>query len=132
MTAYATLSDLYAHGLPSAALQSVSTSDQQSALDARNAWADGKLSGRYQLPLLAWDVDLRMAVAQLTAYDLLVRRGYNSAAGADINVRLRYQDAIKWFDDVERQNVHPNVTQSQPPGTSYDAPTVLTSPTRGW
>lgn len=132
MTAYATLTDLHTYGLSAVACGNVTTGDQQVILDGRNAWADGKLRGRYQLPLLAWDVDLRMMVAQLAAYDVMIRRGYNPAAGADVNVRLRYEDALKWFDGVERQNVHPNVTASPTASPHYNAPQVTTSTTRGW
>lgn len=135
MTAYHTLSDLHQFGISAEACGRVSSGDQQAIVDARNAWADGKLRGRYQLPLLAWDVDLRMMLAQVSAYDVMIRRGYNPAAAADINIRLRFDDAIAWFNGVERGNTHPNVTESPKAAAvtpSLQAPLVLSSPKRGW
>ncbi len=134
MTAYATLTDLYQYGLPQNSFGSISTSQQQAALDSRNAWADGYLRGRYQLPLLGWDIDLRMHVAQITAWDLLNLRGYAARAGADVEVETRAMKAIEWFEGVERGRVHPNVTPSAAPtpGTAYAQPQAITKQMRGW
>lgn len=132
MTNYAELADLYAYGISEVACGSVGPAVRQQQLDARNAWADGKLSGRFNLPLLAWGLDLRMNVAQLAAYDVMVIRGFNPSAGADVNIRLRYQDAVAWFDSVQRQATHPVVTETARVSPAYDAPSVLTRPKRGW
>lgn len=132
MTAYAVLADVYSYGISAVACGNVSPADQQKMLDARNVWADGKLRGRYKLPLLSWDVDLTMNVAQLTAYDIMCRRGYNPAAPGDVNIRLRYQDAVDWFDGVQRQRIHPNVTETPAASPGQQAPIVITSERRGW
>lgn len=132
MSDYAALTDLYAYGLSAVQCGSVSEPVRQQQLDARNAWADGKLRGRYNLPLLTWGVDLKMAVAQLAAYDVMCIRGFNPAAGADVNIRLRHDDAIKWFDQMQRQAVHPTVTETPRQAPAYDAPSIRTKPKRGW
>ena len=66
MTAYATLQDVYSLGLRSEAMGSITPTQQQAILDSENAQADSYLRGRYQLPLLEWDTDLRLAISQRT------------------------------------------------------------------
>jgi hypothetical protein len=130
--ALAVIADVYAHGLSLVACGNVSVQDQQSMLDARNAYAESKLRGRYKFPLISWGVDLRMAIGQMTAYDIICRRGFNPAAPGDVNYKLRHDDAVKWLDGVERQNTHPAIVDSAAPEPQYQAPAVLTGTRRGW
>jgi len=132
LTAYHTLADMHQYGIDPVACGRVSTPDQEAIVAARNAWADSKLRGRYNLPLIAWDVDLRMNLSFMSAWDVISRRGYNPAAPGDVTIRLRYDDAVKWFDGVERGNTHPNVTETTPSVPTMQAPMVITSPKRGW
>jgi phage gp36-like protein len=132
MASYASVADLTLYAVPSSALAGIPVASQQAALDAQSVFADSKLRARYSLPLQSWDVDLRRCVAILAAYDLLVVRGFNPDAAGDSNLRMRYEDALKWLDDVERQAAHPNVVPSADQSPKYDAPKVTTSPLRGW
>jgi len=134
MTAYATLTDLYAYGLPLVAMGSVSVGTQQTILDGRNDYADDKLRARYKLPLQApYPVSLKQNICMLAAWDILVCRGYNPAAGADINIADRGAMAMKWFEDVERQRCHPNVIEDGGPETiGYEAPLVISKEQQGW
>jgi len=131
MASYATIADLTTYAIPSAALASISDAEKQAALDSASAVADSKLRGRYALPLQSWDVDLRQCVASIAAYFLLVKRGYSSVDSED-NYRKRYEDAMQWLDDVERQAAHPNVVPASSQTPQYDAPKVLTGTLRGW
>lgn len=123
---------MHQYGIDPVACGRVSTLDQEAIVAARNIWADSKLRGRYSLPLITWDLDLRMNLSFMSAYDVMSRRGYNPATPGDVNIRLRYADAAKWFDDVERGNTHPNVTESATSTPTMQAPLVITSPKRGW
>lgn len=132
MTAYATLSGL-ATVLPSAAFSSVPVATQQAILDGRNAYADDKMRARYRLPLTAWPVSITRAVLDMAAFDILCARGYNPGSAADQLVKYKYDCAVKYFDDVERQRTHPVVTEAAAPGTlEYDAPQVISQPRQGW
>ncbi len=132
--AYATLADLYAFGLPLNAMGSVLVATQQRVLNARNDYADDKFRARYKLPLQApYPDSLKMHVCMLAAWDILMIRGYNPSAAADVNIATRGEMALKWFDDVERQRAHPNVIEasgSDEPG--YAAPLVISKPLQGW
>jgi phage gp36-like protein len=132
--AYATLADLYVLGAPLVSMGQVSVATQQACLDARNDYADDKLRARYKLPLgLPYPPSLRQNICILAAYDVMNIRGYNPAAGADVNLVTRAEQAMKWFDDVERQRAHPNVIEASggtEPG--YAAPEVISKPLQGW
>lgn len=131
--AYAILADLYAYGLPLVAMGSVSTAVQQKCLDGRNDFADDKLRARYRLPLVApIPVSLIQNICQITAWDVLVIRGYNPQSGADVSIRDRADLAFKWFDDVERQRCHPSVTESGTASPGYAAPLIVSRTPQGW
>jgi phage gp36-like protein len=93
---------------------------------------DGYFRARYSLPLSAWGADVTRINAVLAVYDLLVTRGYNPAAGADVNVRLRTEDAINWLKGVSRQEIHPDVTPQQHESAGFNAPDVVTHESRGY
>jgi len=133
MSAYATLTDLYALGLPLVAMGSVSVGTQQRVLDARNDFADDKFRARYRLPLVApFPASLVQNVCMLAAWDILMIRGYNPSAAADVNIAARGEMALAWFNDVERQRAHPNVIESGGGDPSYDAPLVVSKALQGW
>src|SRR3954471_19101593 len=111
--AYATLADVYAFGLPLVAMGSVSTATQQRILDERNEYADDKMRARYKLPLQTpYPVSLVQNICMIVAWDILMVRGYNPGAAADVNIATRGEMAINWFNDVERQRAHPNVVEA--------------------
>ena len=134
MTAYATLADLYAYGFPSATFGSLSSTVQQQAIDEACTMVDGYLRGRYQLPLLAWDTDLKRVVAVIAAKNLLDIRGHNPNTGSDQVISERYGWAIDWLKGVQRGSVHPNVTPyAAEPGTKYAQPQAISARLpRGW
>jgi len=112
---------------------SVSVATQQRVLDARNDYADDKFRARYKLPLLApYPDSLKLNVCMLAAWDLLMIRGYNPSAAADVNIATRGEMALKWFDDVERQRAHPAVVELSSPTPGYAAPYVYSRPLQGW
>jgi phage gp36-like protein len=131
---YCQTTDLPLYGAPATALSAIPGPTQTAQCIASSAFADSKLRARYQLPLQAWGTDLTMYTAIHATYMLLVTRGYNPAAGADPNLRQRFEDALAGFDGVERGNTHPDVTPSVAPGQDplHDEPRVVTSPVRGW
>jgi phage gp36-like protein len=132
---YAIVSDFYRYGLPENALGAkVTPALIQAALDVRSAWADSKMAARYKLPLgTPYDLTIVMNICVLAAYDLMSFRGFNPEnGGADANIRLRAEDAIRWFNDVERQAAHPNVIEATSPSPAIASPLVLSDPPRGW
>jgi phage gp36-like protein len=121
--AYATLADLYAIGIPENALSGV--------LDAACELADGYLS-RYPRPFTTEDMGLRRAVCCIAAYDLLTARGYNPGSGADVNMRLRAEDAMRWLEKVAAGAINITTVTSAPAGNIFDSPIVVTAPRQGW
>ena len=133
MPRYAEIDDLQRLALPSVALTGVSTSDINSALASASSQLDDVLRGAGELPLIAWGPSVRRHVAIIAAYDLMSARGYNPQAGADVNLRLRYQDTLAWMSGVARGDRLPEVTFSPSNSGDGDAPTATSSyRLRGW
>lgn len=129
---YLTTAELASIGIPSACLSGVSAPDQQAAIDAATATADGYIGTQYDVPLVSWGHDLRWCVARLAAYILITRRGYNPEANQAF--RQGYDDAIAWLTDVSRGRVMLAATVAGVPtgGTSGAIPYVYSETLRGW
>ena len=133
-TVYCTPADLIATGINPFALQDVLDYQQTAACLTASELADSYLRGRYALPLSQWGYDLRFRTAQVAVYIVLKTRGRNPEAGADEQWRLDYEDAIHWFEGIQRQNTHPDVTPAVQPGQdpTHDLPQVLSQAPRQW
>lgn len=73
----------------------------------------------------AWGGDCKYHAAGLAAYSLLSRRGYKPSAGADDNIKARYDAAVAWLEKVERGEVEAQVT-----GTRVSRPIMSSEPSR--
>lgn len=132
---YATRSDLETIGLNLIAFQNVSDPIVDAALLAASEEADNYMQARYRVldsPLTAWGSDLKRLVCKIAAYTLMGVRGYNPDSGADVTIRLGYEDAIKTLQGVARQQVHLNVTPSFVSGSPQQIPQVRSNSPRGW
>jgi phage gp36-like protein len=143
---YAQPADLLTVGLPSAALGTLTTAQIGAALQNASDRADACFRARWgsnAVPLLAWDTTITLAVAAIASYELMLVRGYQPTAGGDDNFRRRYDDALRYLGDVQRQQAHPNVTlaqigapgAAQPGVTSFSVVNLAngcTGTNRGW
>lgn len=129
MSQYASITDLYAYGFPLTAQGNLKSDQLDDALVAASAMADSFLVARYALPLVNPQTEIALveAVAKIAAYQLLSIRGYNPASGADVNIRNRYEDAIRWLNLVQRQQA--NLLNQPLPvtGTQYNQPTLISN-----
>lgn len=133
MSRYASTSDLTRLGVPATALTGVTTATQEAALDAASALADGYLQERFTLPLAAWVDDLRRAVCCVAAYDILSARGFDPrGGGTDENVRLRYEDALRWLRDVGAGHATPTGVIDATPTVTEGGTYAVTNPSRRW
>ncbi len=133
MSQYANVSQFFVHGLPPTARGALTDDQINAGLVAASATMDSKFRGRYSLPFTAWGEEVTMHCCWIAAYQMLSGvRGYNPAAGADVNLVGRYEKAMLWLHDVQRQAAHPDVTPTQEETPDYYQPTVITSPQRGW
>jgi phage gp36-like protein len=129
----AILADLIAlPGLPSGAIGTANDIKKQAALDAASAYALGKINGRYKGPLVSWETDLTHAVCKIAIYDLMMDRGYNPSSGADVNIRLRRNDADEWLTAVARGEISPNIVGQADQSPGYDNPRIISQPLQGW
>lgn len=110
-TPYASLTDIYALGVPQQAIQAYTTQATANLLKA-SSLADNYFRARWgsqSVPLLAWDDTITDAVAKIAAYWTLRVRGYASNNAGDQDFRKGYEDAVHWLEKVQKQQAHPQV-----------------------
>src|SRR6266850_365235 len=111
-TPYAVLADLTLYGAPASAFTNVTTAQQNAALDAANALADGYLGQKFTLPITTWGKDLVKQIVAIATYDAIVVRGANPEAPGNVNLQNRWDAAIQWFRDIAAGKVTPQVVDS--------------------
>jgi hypothetical protein len=131
MSAYAIVSDLYVHGAPASAFGSLTDADKLASIVGASGDLDAVISSQGDVPLVAWGEDVRKKIVHLATYDLLCRVGFNPNAGADVNYRLRADDARAWLRDIGKGVVRPRVTFATARATKAQ-PTIRSKPQRGW
>jgi phage gp36-like protein len=138
-TLYADVADLASRalGLPPRALEKVSNTEKEDAITSASSLADGYIARGYVLPLTRWGDDLRWAVCVIAAYNLMAGRGFNPEGG-DEQLRLRYEDALRWLGRISDGKVRPPgfVDSAEPAtGTGANASSagrISSNPRRGW
>lgn len=115
---YATTTDLEQLGIPAAALSAHPTPSQEKALLASSKLADSYLRERYSLPLVSWGEELTLHVVSIAKWFLITRIGFNPENPSDKAIRLAYEDAIQWLEDVRDANASPDLVDSS--GSSGD------------
>lgn len=131
-TAYVSPALLPSYGVQQAALNRVANDVQNASCVAASSRADSFISQRYPLPLVAFDYDLVLPVAHIAIWLCLSNVGRNPEAGYDDQIDIRYQQAIDFLGQVQRQSANLNVLVNQPPTPRFNLPAVITSPQRGW
>ena len=134
MSSYGTPADLQRHAIPAASLASVPTLEQQAAIDAQSAIADGYLSGRYVLPLTAWGLDLAFQVCQLAEFAICTTRGIAAETESYDILRDKRDNAIKWLEGVRDGKINPVgvVDSATPPSVDDSGAGIYTEAARGW
>jgi phage gp36-like protein len=132
MSSYAQVNDLFVHGAPMTAFQQganpIPNATLQSALDDASDLADSYIGPRGQLPLLEpYPGDLVKAVCKIAAFEILSTRGINPASGADTALEIRYNQAMKWLDNVRTQVISPAFLFSPDPTQTHQQPYVQSS-----
>lgn len=109
---YATVEQLERLSSAAAIVSTLDGEAKSEALEVASALIDGYLRQRYRLPLISFVPDLVRAACAIAAYDLLSSRGYDPGAQDNDNVRLRYEDAIKWLERVAGGEISPEIVDS--------------------
>jgi phage gp36-like protein len=132
MTAYATSTDLYAIGVPSAALVDVTAGAITIALEAASRFVDSYFRRRYTVPIAIISGDIVRAVCIIAAYDLMVARGY-SPDSVDVELRNRFLDIIKWLESITDGSLTPvDAPVSDAVSPSYGIYVDAGDDLRGW
>jgi phage gp36-like protein len=130
-TVYADRTDLARYGLLASASQPVPDATLDANLEAASRELDNYFRARYSLPLLAWDTSVREKCCWIAAWMTMTTRG-TSQDGGDAGFRERYDLAIAWAEGVERQRIHPHVTETPVAQPRYQFPQISSGTKRGW
>jgi len=132
VSAYATLSQLYALGVNAEALARIPVADQLEGLDAASRKVDTYL---YELnpPLAVFTGAITEATAAIAAYSLMSAAGFDPEHDDSKNLRQRYLDQIRWLEGLEGGKKLPGVVGSVGgAGGKRLGPTVRAAALRGW
>lgn len=131
-SAYVNPAMLTQFGAQASALKRVTNDVQNASCVAASSQASSLISGRYPLPLVAFDYDLAMPVAHMAIWICLSDIGRNPEAGWDDQIDQRYHAAIDFLTRVQKQSANLNVTANYPSPPQFNMPAVLTHRSRGW
>lgn len=129
----ATFSDL-ANSLPQAVITRLPPATVQANLDRASAKLDSILGGRFALPLQApYPADLIGAEADIAAFTILKRVGFNPESPNDKSIKGAHDAALVWAEDVAHGRLHPpivgaNSNKGVEPQVAYQNPTNPTTP----
>ena len=113
MAADITRAELASLGLRSAALTTISTTDQDAACESATATARSYLRARYPSAGAITDPGYKQAVARIAAHELLSTRGFDpSNNGSDAVVQINRDAAMRWLRDVSNGVAHLDITES--------------------
>ncbi len=131
ITTYGSIDGLYLQGIRAEALTSFTAAQKGAALEGASRMIDSFMTG-FTLPFTAVGTDMDRAANVIAAYDLMSSRGLNPE-GTDQNLRLRYEDVMKWLAMVAAGTVVPVVTDSTPEtNEQFARPGVISSSSRGY
>jgi len=131
--AYATYGEFLQFGLRSGVIAGISEPDVVAALAAASSVADGYLRSRFTLPLLAWGQDLRLNVCKLAQWEVMTgQRGFNPENPGNAIYLERYEQAVRWFEQVAKGLVAPGGIEDSTAETNEGGPECETSEPRGW
>lgn len=131
---YATVEDIQNLCLPEAALAGFTREELDTALLSASGEADDYIRASknpvYPVPLNRWSESFRFHVAAIAAYRVMTKRGYQPQ-GPDLQLRLLYEDAIKFFTRVSSGGI---ILDIDPPITTplYRQARITSLPSRGW
>ena len=125
---YATAQEFDDWAAPSTAYRGITSHEKDVSLQWASRKAAGYVRKRKVLPLISWSEDLKTAVCEIAAYDLMNKRGFPPQSGSDTNYRQRFDDAIAWLTDVSKglaelddcvdSSTTPDVDEAGPLGSS--------------
>ena len=111
---YCTVDDLVVAGVPVEVIdgiagdRTVRDAKLLGMLNKRSRFADGYVGRAFVLPLSEWGDDLRMAVAELTGWDVMsVLVGFNPESPSGATWQARRDEALRWLEGVAAKRIVP-------------------------
>ncbi len=130
--AFASISDIGSHAVPSAALAGISDHDKAEGIISASDELWGRFNGRYTGPLTAWGSDLVTHTAEEAACSLLLTRGTNPEAEEYTVLKDLRDGARAWARDVGASKITPDDIIDATPAVEESASVMYTNTKRGW
>lgn len=97
--------------LPAEIVARIDAATLAANISAASRFVDSFCATRFPgLPFTAWDLDVKLATANVCAFWLASRFGYDPQRGNDSDFRVRYEDALKWLRGVADGSIVPRAT----------------------
>jgi phage gp36-like protein len=112
VASYCSRDDLTSLGIFPDALRTISTTQQDTAIEAASDEMDGYFGARYVLPLTDWGQDVKLMCARLAIYILIASRGFNASSPGDDQLVIAHDMAERWLKRIADGSLAPRVTDS--------------------
>ena len=130
MPAICTATDVSNLGVEQARLDRLGTTAVGAIISARISYANSRLARFYKLPISAWGSDLTLAVAQLAAWDVMARTGFNPDEPGGSLWRDRRDEGFMALEHFAKHG-SPEIVDST--ATAQEsAPACYSEARRGW
>lgn len=142
---YLTRQEFFDLAIGGAAFRAQPVGTIDASLQAASDMADGYFRKRFTFPLMSIGFDVKRQVCALACFDLISHRGFKPDSGTDDVIVKRYDDAIRWFENVAKGLIEPDIvdatdvdemgslTGSQPaPNLSWTMGPNCDDPIGGW
>ena len=130
---FATLADIPLYGLPTTAYGTLTDPQKQACLDSAAAEMNGHFRARYGedgLPFVSFGVEFIEKNVIIGKYKMLMIRGFNPNAAADVHIKEDYEKVLEWCIMVKDQKIHPEYTPNAT--TEGVQPLVFSATPRGY
>lgn len=133
MPSYSTYAKFQQYGLRAGVIAGIPEADITASIGASSSVADGYLRGKFTLPLVAWGEDLELNVCKHAQWEVATaQKGFNPENPANSIYLERYNQAVRWFEQVARGFVTPSGIVDSTPEAYEGGPECETSEPRGW
>lgn len=113
-TPYLTVAEFKAQIIPGDVYEGLTDVEILEQITWQSGIADGYFRKRYALPFVSYGQEVKSAVGQLVQWALFGRRGFRPGSGNNEVSRLRYEDTIRWFENVSKGLIEIDCVDSTP------------------
>lgn len=128
---YCDPADMVLDSVPEEALEDITASTRANACIVASSKAEGYLAGSFNMPITAWDDDLRAETSALATAVCFKHRGFDPN-GPDKLILDCEKAALTWLDRIANGRLKPPGIVDSTPETFEGGSFVVSTTSRGW